>query len=109
LIHCLCQIVESLNHSHAHGHLCVVGSFILDFEILNLFFNKSVLDLYSILLQHYTCGIDSINRFHQNLIPFLYCFFYPLMSRRVCFLHPRASTWFSISCFLECLNDCWLN
>lgn len=99
LIHCLCQIVEGLNHSHAHGHLWVVGSFILDFEILNWFFNKSILGLCSFLLQHYICGIDSINRFHQNLTPFLCCFCHALMNRRVCFLHPCASTWFSILCF----------
>jgi len=64
LIHCLCQIVEFLNHYHAHGHLCVVGSFIIDFEVFILFFNKFILNLHSFLLQHYTRGIDLINKFH---------------------------------------------
>jgi hypothetical protein len=64
LTHCLCQIVELLNHSHAHGHLCVVGSLIAYFEIFILFFNKSILNLHSFLLQNYTCGIDLINKPH---------------------------------------------
>jgi hypothetical protein len=61
--HCSCQIVEGLNHSHAHGHLCVVGSLIIDFEVFILFY-KSILNLCSFLLQHYTCDIDLINKFH---------------------------------------------
>ncbi len=85
LIHCLCLIVEGLNHSMPMAICVLLAASLSDFEILNLFFNKYVLDLCSFLLQHYTCGIDSINRFPHNLTPFLCCFCHPFMSKRVFF------------------------
>jgi hypothetical protein len=70
----LCQVIEDLNHAHAHGHLRVVGSFVFKFEIFKLFLDKFVLDFSSFLFQQYICGIDLINVLHQHLAPFLYCF-----------------------------------
>jgi hypothetical protein len=46
----LCQLIEDLNHAHAHGHLRAVGNFSFNFEILKLFCDKFVLDCSSFLL-----------------------------------------------------------
>lgn len=97
--HHLCQIIEGLNHAHSHGHLHLVGSFISNFEKLNLLFNKSILDFCLLVLQYYTCGIDLMNGLHQHLVPLLYYFHHVFMSRRVCSLHPCAFNRSTISCF----------
>ncbi len=34
--HNMCQVIEDLNHVHAHGNLHVVGNIIFNFEILKL-------------------------------------------------------------------------